>query len=99
MNENSEKQIHGDKARRRVVAAAVREIRRREGLLPKLEQLDESVIIAALNTFESAGGAAEWLVCPAFGLGGSIPAKVAGTKEGRQRVLRVLGCIEHGVFL
>ena len=99
MNENSEKQTNGDKARRRVVAAAVREIRRREGLLPKLEQLDEGVIIAAHDTFESAGAAADWLVCPAFGLGGSIPAKVAVTKEERQRVIRLLGCIEHGVFL
>jgi len=99
VTENSEKRINGDKARRRVVAAAVREIRRREGLIPKLERLDESVIVAALCTFESPGGAAEWLVCPTDGLGESVPAKVAGTKEGRHRVLRVLGRIEHGIFL
>jgi uncharacterized protein (DUF2384 family) len=99
VNENSKEPIKGDIARRRVAAAAVREIRRREALLPKLDQLDEGVIVAALGTFESVGGAAEWLVCPAAGLGGFVPAKVAGTKEGRQRVLRLLGCIEHGVFL
>ena len=98
MNHNSKEQINGDKVRRRVVAAMVREIRRREGLIPRLEQLNESVIIAALDTFESAGDAAEWLGCPAFRLGGSTPAKVAETKEGCRRVIRLLGCIDHGVF-
>lgn len=97
MNENSRKQINGDNARRRVIAAAVREIRRREALLPRLDQLDEGVMVAALSAFESAAGAAEWLVCPAFGLGGAIPAKVAGTKQGRQRVIQLLGRIEQGV--
>ncbi|MDO8542842.1 MAG: MbcA/ParS/Xre antitoxin family protein [Opitutaceae bacterium] len=66
-------------------------------MISKLEQLDESVIAAALRTFGSAEGAAVWLICPAYGLGGAIPADVAETAEGRGRVLRVLGCIENNI--
>lgn len=98
MNKDTETQANRNKARRRVVAAAAREIRRRERLLAQLARLDEIVITAALDTFESADGAAEWLVCPAFGLAGAIPVKVAGTKDGRTQVVRLLGAIEHGVF-
>lgn len=97
MNDNTDKPINGAEARPQVIAAAVGEIRRREGLISKLEQLDESVIVAALRTFESPGGAAAWLICPAYGLGGAIPAEVAETAEGRGRVLWVLGCIEHNI--
>ncbi|MDO8542480.1 MAG: MbcA/ParS/Xre antitoxin family protein [Opitutaceae bacterium] len=97
MDNNPDKQIKGDEARRQIIAAAVGEIRRREGLISKLEQLDESVIVAALRTFESPGGAAEWLICPAYGIGGAIPVDVAETAEGRGRVLWVLGCIQYNI--
>lgn len=97
MNNNPETPINGAEARRQIIAAAVGEIRRREGLISRLEQLDESVIVAALRTFESPGGAAEWLICPAYGLGGAIPVDVAETAEGRDRVLWVLGCIDYNI--
>lgn len=99
VNNNPDKPISGAEARRQIIAAAVGEIRRREGLIARLEQLDESVIVAALRTFESPSGAAEWLICPAYGLGGAIPADVAGTAEGRDRVLWVLNCIEYNIPL
>ena len=99
MNDNPDKPIDVTEARRQVVAAAVGEIRRREGLISRLEQLDETVIVAALRTFELPGGAAEWLICSAYGLGGAIPVDVAETAEGRDRVLWVLGCIEYNIPL
>jgi hypothetical protein len=94
VNKNSEKQINGDNARRRVVAAAVREIRRREGLLPNLQQLDENVIIAALNTFESAGGAADWLPVD-FELEGTLPAPILA----RQPLIAVRQSRDEGSLL
>lgn len=97
MNDNTDKPINGTEARRQVIAAVEGEIRLREGMIPKLEQLDESVIVAALRTFELPSGAAEWLICPAYGLGGAIPVDVAETAEGRDRVLWVLGCIDYNI--
>jgi len=99
VKDNTDNPINGAEARRQVIAAAVGEIRRREGLISKLEQLDESVIAAALRTFDSADGAAEWLICSAYGLGGAIPVDVAETAEGRGRVLWVLGCIKNNIPL
>ena len=65
----------------------------------KLERLDESVHAAALRTFESPDGAAEWLIDPVAGLGGAIPVELAKTAKGKKQLLWILGCIEHSVFV
>jgi uncharacterized protein (DUF2384 family) len=99
VNDNSEMEIKGNEARRQIVAAGLAEICRRKRLVRKLRHLDGSVLIAALRTFGSPRGAVEWLICPAYGLGGAVPAEVAATVDGRIRVIRVLGCIEYNVPL
>jgi len=95
VHDKSNKTIDGPEARRQVVAAALEEISRREAMVIRLQALDERVIVAALDTFQSARGAAEWLTAPAYALGGAVPIEVAQTPQGRERVLNVLTCIEH----
>ena len=91
--------IDGPEARRRVLAAALKEISRREAMVIRLRAFDEGVIAAALDTFQSARAAAEWLMGSAYGLGGEVPIEVAQTPQGRERVLNVLRCIEHNTLL
>jgi uncharacterized protein (DUF2384 family) len=63
----------------------------------QLANLDEEVALAALRTFEAAGAAAEWLVSPAFGLGGAVPVAFLQRAGGRNAVIQLLGRIEHNI--
>lgn len=80
--------------------AAQMESNRREELLPSLDGLDPDVAKAALETFESAAAAAEWLLDDRHrALPPEGPIAISRTLEGKALVLRVLGAIDHGVYL
>jgi uncharacterized protein (DUF2384 family) len=53
---------------------------------------------AALAVFEDAAATERWLKGPCRALGGEIPAEVAKTQAGAQRVLEVPHRIEHGIY-
>lgn len=56
------------------------------------------VYARALDVHESAVAAQEWLRAPLAALGGASPLAVAKDDPGVQRVLALLGRMEHGVF-
>ncbi len=56
------------------------------------------VYARALDVNESEAAAREWLKAPAAALGGATPLASAKDDPGVQRVLTLLGRIEHGVF-
>jgi len=63
-----------------------------------LTGLDETVVQAAVRTFESPISAADWLIDPIASLGGKSPLQACRSRTGRTRVLQLLSQIEHGVF-
>ncbi|MBX3144792.1 MAG: DUF2384 domain-containing protein [Trueperaceae bacterium] len=56
------------------------------------------VYARAFDVHEGADAAREWLKAPVAALGGASPLVVAKDDPGVQRVLTLLGRIEHGVF-
>jgi putative toxin-antitoxin system antitoxin component (TIGR02293 family) len=78
------------------------ERRKREGVLSKVES-DRVFRIAqvtarAVEALGDGERAQRWLKEPNFALGGEKPFSLLDTEAGEQRVLAVLGRIEHGVF-
>lgn len=59
-----------------------------------------SLVIAAVqNFFEPDMGAAfNWLINPAYSLGGKAPISLVFSSEGCNKILTLLGRIEHGVM-
>lgn len=66
--------------------------------IKKLETCDLEILSHALDTFESANGAASWLTeetSQLAGLGGRAPIDVVSTKKGRDAVHQVLFRIDY----
>jgi|688.fasta_scaffold708163_1 uncharacterized protein (DUF2384 family) len=83
----------------RAIASAVVEIRDRQAtLLKELETLDPEVAKLAIEAVGTADAAVAWLIQPALGLEGNIPVKVLRTHAGKDRVMQLLGRIEHNVL-
>jgi putative toxin-antitoxin system antitoxin component (TIGR02293 family) len=78
--------------------------RKREGRFPP-DESDRLVRVsrlfgAALRLFEEdRAAAARWLSDPQAGLGGEVPLRLARTEVGALEVERLLGRLEHGVFV
>jgi uncharacterized protein (DUF2384 family) len=68
-------------------------------LSDQLKSIDLGVLARAIECFGSVESAANWLLVPAFGLGGRIPIKVAHTLKGRTEVTMLLGRIDYDVSL
>jgi uncharacterized protein (DUF2384 family) len=81
-----------------VVKAIRTDAQRRLGRATKLSELDGETIKRAVKALGSPQAAGEWLISPAFGLGGAIPVELARTEKGRATVLNLLGRIEYGVL-
>lgn len=87
-------------ARPRLLAAIRKEQRKRVSRIKKLETCDIEILAHALDTFESAEGAARWLTeatSQLAGLGGRAPVDVLGTKRGRDAVHQMLFRIDYGI--
>ncbi len=82
-----------------MVAAAVADTKRRDHLTKELARLDLDVVAAAYRCFDGDTEAAAWLLRPLHSLGRKEPVVLARSKAGRQKVLRLLGAIELGVFM
>ena len=52
----------------------------------------------ATEVLGDEGEARDWLLAPAFGLGGAVPLDYAGTEVGAREVEHLLGRIDHGIF-
>jgi putative toxin-antitoxin system antitoxin component (TIGR02293 family) len=90
-----------DRLRRKVdevVQAFDRDLGRRNTLRNKLFCADAEVLLAAIDCFGSAEGAAFWLTSPEVGLGDEAPLDVAATAEGKERVLQLLWRLNLGMF-
>lgn len=76
--------------------------RKKEGVLNpeesgKLHRLAQ-VIERAVEVFESAPLALDWIKSPNASLGGFTPLSLLDTDLGAQAIMDTLGRIEHGVF-
>jgi putative toxin-antitoxin system antitoxin component (TIGR02293 family) len=58
----------------------------------------DAVIARAIEVFGNSEKAASWLDRPNRVLAGATPRSFLSTPEGREKVLTVLGRIEHGVY-
>lgn len=74
-------------------------IRKYASLRKRLRNVDRETYAAGMSCFESEGALVRWLCQPAWGLGWKIPLEVIGTEKGRREVTRILGAMDHGVFL
>ncbi|WP_158305422.1 MbcA/ParS/Xre antitoxin family protein [Opitutus terrae] len=64
-----------------------------------LRTLDVDIALRAISVFASAEAAADWLIAEGLAsLNGKSAVETAQTVKGRQRVLALLGAIEHGVY-
>lgn len=64
-----------------------------------LNHLDLELCEAGWELFHDDAVFAEWLCTPALALGGKIPLHVAHTVDGRKQIRRIIGALEHGVYL
>jgi uncharacterized protein (DUF2384 family) len=87
-----------EKNRQLLVGAINRKIATTKISNKKPRPIDPEILDRALDCFESVDGAADWLVCPAFGLKGKIPVQVARTTKGKKDVLTLLARIDFGVL-
>jgi antitoxin Xre/MbcA/ParS-like protein len=62
-----------------------------------LMDLNGRIAEAALETFESARGALNWLTSPEISLKGRTPLDVARTKRGTKEVITLLKRIDRGI--
>lgn len=60
--------------------------------------LPPHVLARAVEVFESASAALDWLKTPNGALQGAAPLALLGSSEGTTAVLETLGRIEHGLF-
>ena len=81
-----------------VTAAFDREVARRSSMRDRLAAVDAEVLLAAIDCLGSAERAANWLTSPELALEGGTPLDVAGTDEGKSRVLCVLRRLDLGMF-
>ncbi len=81
-----------------VTAAFDREIARRNAMRTKLAEVDAAVLLAAIDCFGSAEGAAFWLANPEAGLASEYPLDVAVSAEGKEKVLDLLWRLNRGPF-
>ncbi len=82
-----------------IVSAALAEINRRRKLLTALGQMDSVLAETVCQVIPDEAGAAEWLVRPAFALGGKVPLALARTRRGRKAVVLLLMRIDRGIAL
>ena len=64
-----------------------------------LDAMDPLVAAAAMETFESARGALNWLTSPEISLSGKAPISVARTAKGAARVTTLLKQIDYNVAM
>ena len=81
-----------------VICAFDRDMGRRNTLREKLFKLDPEVLLAAIDCFGSADGAAFWLTSPEVGLDNETPLEFAATAAGKERVLQLLWRLNLGMF-
>jgi putative toxin-antitoxin system antitoxin component (TIGR02293 family) len=81
-----------------VVRAFDRDLGRRNALREKLFGADPEVLLAAIDCFGSADGAAFWLTNPEVGLENEAPLDVAATAGGKERVLQLLWRLNLGMY-
>ena len=79
--------------------ALQKKLERQQALAKELVHLDEELAASALNVFENAAGAAEWLtnVQPILGTE-MTPVEFSKTPQGKAACLQALGRLDHGVF-
>lgn len=63
-----------------------------------MSEENQALIARAVEVIGNERDALHWLEKPKRALGNLIPFKVAETEDGKQKVLDLLGRIEHGVF-
>ncbi len=59
---------------------------------------DQDVLLRAIEVMGSHDKALRWLNKPIRALGSQTPISLLSTPEGKQKVLIVLGRLEHGVY-
>lgn len=58
----------------------------------------DDVMLRAVDVFGGRPQAQAWLDRPNRALSGAAPQSLLATPEGRERVLTILGRIEHGIY-
>jgi putative toxin-antitoxin system antitoxin component (TIGR02293 family) len=66
--------------------------------MTSMQEIDHQLLSKAIDVIGNEKGAVHWLQTPKTALGNQVPIKIAETDEGKQKVLALLGRIEHGVF-
>jgi hypothetical protein len=79
--------------RARLISAFVDNLRAASELLP---QVDAEVIAAGRRIFSSDGAVGIWLCTPAIFAAGKRPIELLRTRQGKEKVLKVLMGLEYG---
>jgi Protein of unknown function (DUF2384) len=74
-----------------------KEMLKRDVMSGSVLDMDPKVAASALETFESARGAVEWLTSFEISLKGRTPLEVAKTKKGAKEVITLLKRIDYGI--
>ncbi len=87
-----------EKRRREAEASVDREIARLARARRRMADVDAEVLLAAVECFGSAEGAARWLTDPEILLGEAVPLEVVASPGGKERVLQLLSRLGAGML-
>jgi uncharacterized protein (DUF2384 family) len=79
--------------------ALQRQLEHQQALAKQLNHIDEELAAAALDTFESPVGAAQWLTTALSVLGDEkTPLELSKTPDGKAACLQALGRLNYGNY-